>query len=250
MALPLIQPAPPQTVDKRYPLRAAGVAFAFAIFFLLLRTRQYLDVDGALRSLAVFYRPSQHFHGNNHMLYPFWIWVWTRAAALVGWKALDWLEFLRQCQAMNAVCAAVAIGMLFTVLETIAGSRFALLGSLQFGLSTAVVLHATNSAEPVTGLMFALSSLGVLFHALRSGNKIALFLVGILLTLALASYQAMGLVMPAVAFACLCWPGTRWRVAALVLPRSAQGDCCRSLLFMAGRIRVMGFRPGAWWRDS
>jgi hypothetical protein len=209
----MTEPAPPETVDKRHPWRAAMLALGFAVFFLLLRSQQYTAVDGPLRSLTVFHDPTQRFHGNNHLLYPFWIWLWTRTAALVGLTAHDWLAFIRQCQAMNAVCAAAAIGMLFSVLEAIAGTRFALLGSLQFGLSTAVVLHATNAAEPVTGLFFALSALGVLIPALRAESKIGLFLVGILLTLALASYQSMALVAPMVAFACVCWPGTRWRLA-------------------------------------
>jgi hypothetical protein len=190
------------------------VAFFFAVLFLLLRTQQYTTVDGALRCLAVFHDPTNRVHTNNHMLYPFWIWLWTRGAALAGFAAPDWLAYVRLSQAMNAFCAAAAIGMLFSVLEAVAGLRYALLGSLQFGLSTAVVLHATNSAEPVTGLLFSLSALGVLVPALRAESKIGLFLVGILLTLALASYQAMALVAPLVAFACVCWPGTRWRLAA------------------------------------
>jgi len=190
------------------------VALGFAVFFLLLRSQQYAAVDGPLRCLIVFHDPTQRVQANNHLLYPFWIWIWTRAAALAGLTAQDWLAFLRECQAMNAVCAAAAIGILFTVLEAIAGTAYALLGCLQFGLSTAVVLHATNSAEPVTGLFFSLSALGVLIPALRAESKFGLFLVGILLTLALASYQSMGLVMPLVAFACICWPGTSRRLAA------------------------------------
>jgi hypothetical protein len=219
----ITEPAPPQTAVTSSLRRAAVVAFGFAIFFLLLRTQQYLVVDGALRSLAVFHNPSNRLHGNNHMLYPFWIWLWTRAAALAGWQARDWLAFVRQCQAMNAVCGALGIGMLFSVLETIAGTRYALLGSLQFGLSTAVLLHATNSAEPVTGLFFSLCALAALLRALRAESRIGLFLVGLLLALAMASYQSSILVMPMVAFACICWPGTSWRTAAARLAGAGAG---------------------------
>jgi hypothetical protein len=193
------------------------VALGFAVFFLLLRSQQFTAVDGPLRCLIVFHDHAQRVHGNNHLLYPFWIWLWTRAAALFGLSARDWLAFIRQCQAMNSLCAAAAIGMLFSVLETIAGAGYALLGSLQFGLSTAMVLHATNSAEPITGLLFSLSALAVLIKALLAESKMGLFLVGVLLALALASYQSMVLIMPMVAFACVCWPGTRWRLAAMRL---------------------------------
>jgi hypothetical protein len=209
--------------DRRSPWIAAGVALFFAALFLLLRTQQYTAVDGALRCLAVFHDPTKRAITNNHMLYPFWIWVWTRGAAWVGFTAADWLAYVRLSQAMNAICAAVAIGVLFSVLAAIAGARYALLGSLQFGLATAVILHATNSAEPITGLLFSLSALGLLIPGLRAESKIGLFLVGVLLTLALASYQAMALVAPLVAFACLCWPGTNGWLAAKRLALIAAG---------------------------
>jgi hypothetical protein len=199
------------------------VAAGFAVLFLLLRSRQYMAVDGALRCLGVFHTPSQHLHGNNHLLFPFWIWVWTRAVALAGWKAADWLAFIHQSQALNGIAAAAAIGLLCSILRSVAGTRFALLGALQFGLATAVVLHATNSAEPVVGLLFAIAALWAVFAALRAESKAALLLVGLLMALALASYQSMGLVAPCVALACVCWPSGsgdfRWRsvVTRLVL---------------------------------
>lgn len=211
------QPLAAETNGARSWPIAILLTLGFSVLFMLLRTRQYMAVDGALRCLGVFHDPSNRIHGNNHMLYPFWIWLWTHTAAWAGFATSDWLSFLRLSQAMNAFCAAAAIGILFTVLRAIAGTRYALLGSLQFGLATAVVMHGTNSAEPVTGLLFSMAALGVLIPALRSESLTGLFLVGVLLTLALASYQAMGLVMPLVAFACVCWPETRWPRAAIRL---------------------------------
>ncbi len=151
------------------------------------------------------------------MLYPFWVWLWARGWTVIGMPATDWLAYIRQSQALNAIAAATAIGLLFSVLESVAGTGIALLGALQFGLSTAVMLHATNSAEPVMGLLFSMAALRVLFSALRSGSQAGLLLVGLFLALALASYQAMALIAPAVGFACVCWPGaagdTRTRLA-------------------------------------
>jgi hypothetical protein len=226
--------------SQRQPWMAVLVALGFALLFLLLRSRQYLAVDGSLRSLVVFHDPSQRLHGNNHMLYPFWIWLWTQTASLVGLKAHDWITFVLQSQAMNAVFAAAAIGILFTVLESIAGSRIALLGSLQFGLSTAVVMHATNSAEPVMGLFFGIAAIGALVPALRAESKIGLFLVGILLTLALASYQSMALAAPVVALGCISWPGTRLKKAIVRL----------SVVGAGGLLSVIAVYGAAYWSQG
>ncbi len=196
---------------------APAVALGFAVLFLALRSQQYMAVDGALRCLHVFYHPAEHFHGNNHMLYPFWIWLWSQASALAGMQARDWLAFLRESQAMNGLACAAAIGLLCSTLQSIAGTRFALLGAAQFGLATAVVLHGTNSAEPVMGLLFCLAAGCVLVWALNAESQLGLLVVGALLALAMASYQAMALAAPAVAFACVAWPAAAaspsWRTA-------------------------------------
>jgi len=189
------------------------VALGFAIFFLLLRSQVYTAVDGAVRCFAVFHNPATPLHGNSHMLYPFWMRLWTGAAAAVGFDTHNWQSFIRMCQALNGFAAAASIGMLFYILEVLAGVRLALLGSLQFGLSTAVMLHATNSAEPVMGLFFSIAALWVLLLGLRTGSNLAAFFVGILLTFAMASYESMALTAVPVALGCVCWPGTSWRLA-------------------------------------
>ncbi len=213
----MIPPEKVQNAPTGSRWHAPLVTLAFLAFFLLLPSQQYFAVDGPLRCLQVFHDRRPSLHGNNHLLYPFWIWVWTRAAALIGYTPADWSQFIRLCQAMNSVCAAVAIGVLFSVLASIAGTWYALLGALQFGLSTAVVLHATNSAEPPTGLLFSLLAVGIVIPALRAGSRLRLFLVGVLLAMALASYQPMALVAPAIAVVCACWPGgdgaRRWQLA-------------------------------------
>jgi hypothetical protein len=210
-------PMPTQRSQARSKWIAVLLTLGFAVLFLLLHSQQYLAVDGPLRCLEILHNPAVRFHGNNHMLYPFWIRAWTRAAASLGFTITDWSAFIRLCQAMNTLAGATAIGLLFCILESVAGPGYALLGALQFGLSTAVVLHSTNSAEPVVGLMFSLAALYVLISALRAESKLRLCLVGLLLALALASYQSMALVAPLIAFACVCWPRdgrqVPWRLA-------------------------------------
>jgi hypothetical protein len=185
---------------------AALVAIGFAALFVWLRSNQILAVDGAVRCLDVFHDPTDRVHGNNHLLYPFWIWLWTRLAGSLGFAAGDWQSFFHLCQTMNALAAAAAIGILFTILEAVAGTSLALLGAAQFGLTTAVVLHATNAGEPVVGLLFSLAALAALLAALGAGRRLLLLLVGVLLALTLASYQSMMLISPLVAFVCACWP--------------------------------------------
>jgi hypothetical protein len=232
------------------PSRSVGAILfvvGFAILFLLLRSQQYLAVDGPLRCLQVFHDPSTRLHGNNHMLYPFWMWLWTRTAGLAGVAAPDWLSFIHLCQALNAFAAAATIGMLYTILHTVAGARFAILGSLQYGLSTAVMLHGTNSAEPMMGLLFAVGALALLTRALRADNKSLLFLVGVLLALALASYEAMALAAPLVAFACACWPGSseqpRWHLAIVRLLTVGAGGLLSVLVIYYLAYSSVGVPP-------
>ena len=177
------------------------------------------------------------------MLYPFWIRVWTGAAGLVGMGAQDWDEFIRLCQAMNAFCAAAAIGLLFSILQKIAGTRFALLGAFQFGFAEALVLHATNSAEPVTGLMFSMAALRILAAALGTERHALLVPVGFLLVLATASYETMALTVVVVVCGCFCWPGTQIATALKrILIVGVSGLV--SLVVVYGRAYAsLGIRP-------
>lgn len=178
------------------------------------------------------------------MLYPFWIWLWTQALGLLGLKAIDWVAFMHQSQALNALAAAITIGLLFSVLESIAGTGFALLGAVQFGLSTAVILHATNSAEPVMGLLFSVASVRVVLWSLNVDSKVGLLFTGLLLALTLASYQAMALIAPSVAFACICWPNLtgsfQWRQAMLRLSLVGAGGLISVAVIYAWAYSSLG----------
>src|SRR5262250_2517730 len=86
------------------PYFVAGCVFLFfAVLFLSLRTQQYLDVDGALRSLDVYRRRQLFFHANNHLFYPVNIFLWTQALAWLGFTAQTPFEFVALSQAMNAI---------------------------------------------------------------------------------------------------------------------------------------------------
>ncbi len=222
----------------------------FAILFIVLNSQQYTAVDGALRSLDVYHHPhSWRLHGNNHMLYPFWIWLWTHIAGWIGVTPKNGFDFVRLCQAMNSVAAAASIAVLFTILHTIAGRGYALAGSFWFGLSTAVLLHATNSTEPMMGLLFTIAAVALLVVAFRGDRAVLLFLAGAGLSLALASYQSMALLLPAIALACISWPldaaATRpsWRTVAFRLRTVGMGGALAGIVLYGAGYASLGIPP-------
>ena len=87
-------------------LSAVLVFLIFLTLFLSFRSKQYTAVDGALRCLEVYHRQSIFFLGNNHLLYPANIFLWSRALDLIGLKASNVFEYLSASQAMNCTAAA------------------------------------------------------------------------------------------------------------------------------------------------
>jgi len=179
-------------------LASVGLFAFFVALFLILRSNQFVAVDGALRCLAVYHNPHLFFHGNNHLLYPVNILLWTKLAAALGFVANTPTEYIHLSQALNSICAAATLLFVWLLITRITSDRLlALVLVSMYGFSRAFVLHATNSAEPVVGLMFSIAALFVLRQGLRysrdSRNVSATLvgLAGLLMALAFASYQAM-----------------------------------------------------------
>jgi hypothetical protein len=84
------------------------VFLAFALLFILLRTQQYLAVDGALRALSVYWLGYPPIGDNNHVLYFVNIFAWTKAGYVLGVESTNPFQFIRVAQAMNGVAAAGA----------------------------------------------------------------------------------------------------------------------------------------------
>ena len=200
-----------ETYPRAWPI---ALFFAFLTLFWCLPSRDYLAVDGALRCLGVYFDPTLLFHGNNHLLYPFWVSLWSRLAHAIGIRASDAFQFMRMSQAMNGFFGAASIALLCSILQLLVEDRIALLCSLIFGFSTALSLHSTNAAEPLPGLFFSLLGVRVLMAALLRHRRSLLILAGVCLSLALASYQAMGTIAGVAAFACVWWSWTRSKDAA------------------------------------
>jgi hypothetical protein len=184
-------------------LLVAVVAF---LLFAALRSRDYTSVDGAVRCVEVFHRQAPFVHENNHLLYPVNVFLWQRLLAGLGLRAATPLELFPLIQLMNAAAAAVALAAFAGLVWLATASRWAaLLGAVLLGLSRAFLLHATNSAEPMVGLMWSCLAILLLTLALRGDSLGLAVAAGASLALAMASYQSMALAAPIGLVLCLAW---------------------------------------------
>jgi|SRR5579871_4259335 len=181
------------------------ISASFFLLYLCLRTNNLVGMDGALRCLEVLFA-GDRFHGNNHMLYPFWVNAWSEALNLLGIRARDGIEYVHLTQAMNAFGAAAAVGFLSYLIQSVSNTVAAALGGLMFGLSQTMTLQAPSSDEPIAGLFFALLALTILAWAIRRSNDLTMVAAGFCMTAALASYQAMGTVIGPAFLMCCYWP--------------------------------------------
>jgi hypothetical protein len=193
--------------SRRMSLEFAAVFLSSGLVFLLFQSHNLTAVDGAVRAFDVFREPRVMFHPNNHMLYPVHVLVWTRILAKMGFSLTAPTGFIRVVQAMNAAFAAGCCSILFTIVRNLTGSlKLGLLATLSWSLSHAVLLHATNAAEPMSGLFFSVCALAVTIVSVRRGAASFLILAGFLLALAMASYQSMVFLGPACGLVAVLWP--------------------------------------------
>lgn len=196
---------------SRSSLAAGGVFGAFLMLFLLLPSTHYMSVDGAVRSLQVYYNPVIQFHGNNHMLYPVWVLAWSKLGQLVHIRAMDPFQFVKITEAMNSVLAAAVVAMLWTFINSFAGPRIALFCTLIVGFSNALILHATNAAEPMSGLFWSVLGVLLLWQGLRKERWTLSISAGLAFAVAFASYQAMGTIAGIGIFVAVSWAASQGR---------------------------------------
>ncbi len=180
-------------------ITVVGVFVASAAMFVLLRTQQYLVVDGAIRCLSVYWLGRPTAGGNNHLLYFVNVFLWTKTLSLAGLNALNSFDFIRMTHWMNALAAAGSISMLWIFCYHASGSMGAAWGATcAYGFSNAFLLHATSTAEPMMGLFWSFASVSMVASGVAAGSsRLRLFVGGALLLLAMATYESMVLVGPA-----------------------------------------------------
>jgi hypothetical protein len=183
-----------------YLKRFDGIAVLLVTtgLFLVLGTHRYLDVDGALDCLSVYWRNKPLLGENNHLLFLSEVYAWSRLTALLGVRPQDPLAFLRSVQAMNAIFAGASLALFYVVVSRVVSNRvIGLIATIVYGFSNGFVLHATNSSQPVIGLFLSLASVAVVASGLEVSSRIRLWFGGALLIAAMASYESMVLIGPA-----------------------------------------------------
>ena len=170
-----------------------ALAFMIALItFLVLRSSDFLAVDGALRALQVYYLDRPFLHPNSHLLYAVNLYVWSTMLRLLGIVAHDQVTFLRLAEAMNAIAAAACLTIFYGLLHRLTNRRaVAALATLGFGFSSAFLAHATSSAEPMVGLLWSEVSVVLAIYGCSRPKKWPLVAGGLLLALAMATYQSM-----------------------------------------------------------
>jgi len=224
------------TRHPRFNLAAqAAVLFvAMLAAFAALRSNDYLAVDGALRALAAYYRPGWALHYPNHYLYLVDINAWSRLAQGLGVRPRSQEQFLRLAQLMNAAAAAGCVSILYCLLASIGGAGgTALALALGYGFARAFLLHATNSAEPMAGLLWSFGAAGLAVLAHRRRNNALALASGLLLALAMATYESTVLIAPALVVMLVSLPGD---LTSSKLMRAAA--LCAG--FVAGLVAVYG----------
>lgn len=211
-----------------YPILVFAV---FSALFILLRSKDPLGVDGAFRCFAVFRTPQLSFAENNHALYPANVFIWTRLAKLVGFDIGSVQNFYSTVELMNCVAAAGCLALFFRLSLMATLSKRAALGiTLGLGLSRAFLLHATNASEPMVAIFWSFLAIYLAARCFRTVSRWPAFVSGVLVALAMASYQTAVLLGP---------------VAVLILWRAAQPRSS-SRTIAPKLLNVFSFTAGAF----
>jgi hypothetical protein len=189
---------------KRSDLLQVVMLFvSFLIIYVVFHSPDLMAVDGPFRSCEVFHRQKIFFHGNNHLLYPVNVLTWDRVIGSVLGACEDPLEFARRTQLMNGLAAAASVAVIFILIRGApASTKIATWTACAFGFSRAFLLHATNAAEPPVGLLLSLLAVAAAATAAKVGRAWPAVLAGVLLAAAMATYQTMILIGPAVLLLC------------------------------------------------
>jgi len=206
------KPATEKMIGQRAFVEPALLFIGLVAVLSFLRSHNLTAVDGAVRAFSIYHDRSLQFHGASHVLYPVYVLVWTQATARLGISTADPISFIRVVQVMNCVFASFCAAVLLLFLRSMGVSRgVAIFASLGWVFSRAVLLHATNSAEPLAGLAWSVSALGLMWHACHRQKLWLVPVAGVFLAAAMASYQSMVLMAVACGILALIgsWQGGR-----------------------------------------
>ena len=190
-------------VDRPQWIQFIILFFSFLIFYATFRSPDLMAVDGPFRSCEVYYRQEIFFHANNHLLYPVNVRTWGRLVRVVLGECRGPLEFARRTQLMNGFAAAASVAIMFLLAHGATGSSgIAIWVACAYGFSRGLLLHSTNAAEPPVGLLLSFLAVAAAVMSRKAGRVWLAVLAGVLLAAAMATYQTMILVGPAVLLLC------------------------------------------------
>ena len=174
------------------------IFFAALTLYSIFPSNQYTAVDGSLRCLLYMDSGKWELHGNNHMLYPVNVILWSRIiSSLFNIRPQDPFSFIRMIELMNSFFASLAVAVFFLILKRVTSNlKVSILGACALAFSNAFIVNAVNSNEPMAG--FTISIISVVFTYLwLDSNKIFLGFVGaLLLSLSKGIYQSMFFIAP------------------------------------------------------
>lgn len=179
---------------KRNSMRSwipALVFVVFAVFFILLRSKDFFTVDGAFHCFDVYHERHIFFDINNHLLYPVDVFAWTHLASAFGFDVRDPLAYFSTVEVMNCLAAAGCLAIFYSLLYLLTSSwRCALGGTIAYSLCKAFIAQATNANQPMLGIFW--SFLAMLFAVLsfKSKRLWPVCVSGLLFALAMATYQS------------------------------------------------------------
>jgi hypothetical protein len=225
----------------------ALVLVVFSCLFVLLRSSNIFEVDGASCCLGVFRRQTLFFHGNNHMLYPVNVLVWNRVVGAVSFRPNGAEEFYALTQWMNCLAGAGCLAIVFYLLYLVTSSvRLAFGVVLAYGLSRAFLLHATNAAEPLAGVFWSLLAMCFAALSLKRKSNWPIIVSALLFSLAMSTYQSTIFLAPSALV--LIWQGRSNRDDRRFLtPARIAAVCEFTLAGIAGCAAIFGW---AYWRQG
>lgn len=185
---------------------AVAIFACFTAFYVLLRTQDYLAVDGALRCLSVYWHPRLIVGENNHLFYYVNSYLWAHALSALGVTPTSPLDYLREIHWMHAMAAAGCVSMLWLLcLGATDSLGVSLAAASIYAFSRAFLLHATSTSEPMLGLFWSFASVSAVASGLAASSRLRLIAGGAFLLLAMATYESMVLIGPAELFLIWKW---------------------------------------------
>ena len=164
---------------------------AFALIFILLRSKDLFTVDGAFRCFDVYHQRSIFFDTNNHLLYPVDVFAWTHVASAFGFDIREPLEYFAAVEVMNCLAGAGCLAIFCFLLYVVTSSWWcALSGTIAYSLCKAFIAQATSANQPMLGVFWSFLAVLFVVLCLKFKRLWPVCVSGILFALAMATYQS------------------------------------------------------------